>query len=114
MPEHTPGPIHVEHEFNLIASDGFSLTSATGTDAVKFHNRSVANALHAVKCWNSHDALVAACKADAALLASILDAITEGVLTKGSQQIGTWTTYRKLILDRRKARVAALALAGAK
>ena len=63
MPDHTPGPIHVEHEFNLIANDGHSLTGLSlSPDSARAHARNVANALHAVKCWNSHDALVAACK----------------------------------------------------
>jgi hypothetical protein len=63
MPEHTPGPIHVEHEVNLIASDGYSLTGAPSDDHCEWNpTRNVANAIHAVTCWNSHDALVAALK----------------------------------------------------
>lgn len=60
--KHTPGPIRIEREINLVASDGYSLTGMTGTDLEVWHQRAVANAEHAVRCWNSHDALLAACE----------------------------------------------------
>ena len=55
---HTSGPIYIEHEYNLMAADGYSLTGATGTDSEYWSARAKANAVHAKLCWNSHDALV--------------------------------------------------------
>ena len=60
MTQHTKGPIRVEHGANLIAADGYSLTGMTGTNSVKWQTRAVANAEHVVRCWNSHDDLLAA------------------------------------------------------
>lgn len=60
--KHTPGPIRVEDDCKLVASDGYSLTAGGGLVGDDWGRRAKANAAHAALCWNSHDQLIEACK----------------------------------------------------
>ena len=60
--KHTPGPIQVVFDTNIMASDNYPLTANTGTNAANWHERNSANAKRAVVCWNAHDDLLASCK----------------------------------------------------
>ncbi len=60
---HTPGPLSIKSCVNLIAADGYTLTSASGTDSAKWRARAEANAQHAMLCWNTHDELLEVLKA---------------------------------------------------
>ena len=58
----TPGPITIKDETNLIASDGYGLTSLSGNVGDP-RSRNMANAAKAAAAWNALPALLAIAEA---------------------------------------------------